>query len=188
MAATLGIMKGNVPTNGLIALTILVIAGFTLKAQAANVVAQELKNGSTEPEYFQVPNDHHHVAMQRAAQEARRNVKKFVAALQHPGPGQQDFEVKKRFVQGSEVEHIWLSDVQLVGNSFQGRIDNRPRKIGGLKLGQTVSVKPKEISDWLYIDNGKLVGGYTVRVHYNELSPEQKKRFDREADFKIENP
>lgn len=55
-------------------------------------------------------------------------------------------------------------------------------------MGQIVSVEPKEISDWLYIDHGKLVGGYTVRVHYNELSPEQKKKFDREADFKIENP
>jgi len=50
------------------------------------------------------------------------------------------------------------------------------------------SVKPNEISDWLNIDNGKLVGGYTVRVHYNELSPQQKQEFDRRADFKIEKP
>jgi uncharacterized protein YegJ (DUF2314 family) len=49
-------------------------------------------------------------------------------------------------------------------------------------------VKPKEISDWLYIDNGKLVGGYTVRAHYNELSPQQKQEFDRDADFKIGQP
>jgi uncharacterized protein YegJ (DUF2314 family) len=54
-----------------------------------------------------------------------------------------------------------------------------------VKQGQVVTVYPKEISDWLYIDNGNLVGGYTVRVHYNELSPKEKQEFDREANFKI---
>jgi len=180
-------MKGNLPTICLIALVgASVMAGLPLNAKAANVVGSALKQGSTEPEYFQVTKDH--AAMHRAVIEARKTVKKFINVLKHPGPGQQDFEVKKPFVQGDQVEHIWLSDVQFVGNSFQGKIDNRPRNIPGLKVGQLVSVKPNEISDWLYVDNGKLVGGYTVRAHYNELSPEQKQKFDREADFKMGTP
>ena len=77
---------------------------------------------------------------------------KFIAALEHPAPGQEDFEVKKPFIQGHQVEHIWLSDVRFVGNLFQGRIDNQPRKIAGLKIGEMASVKPNEISDWLFID------------------------------------
>jgi len=48
-----------------------------------------------------------------------------------------------------------------------------------------VTVNPKEISDWLYVDNGNLVGGYTVRVHYNELSSKEKAEFEREANYKI---
>jgi uncharacterized protein YegJ (DUF2314 family) len=161
----------------------LVIESSTLNARAAHVLAQELKKVSTEPEYFEVPNDH--AAMHRAVNEARKTVGKFIKALQHPAPGQQDFEVKKPFIQGNQVEHIWLSDVRFVGNRFQGQVDNRPRKIRGLKLGQLVSVNPNEISDWLYVDNGNLVGGYTVRAHYDELSPEQKQKFYREADFKF---
>jgi uncharacterized protein YegJ (DUF2314 family) len=177
-------MRGNFRTISLIALVgAPVTAGLTLNAQAANVVAQELKNGSTEPEYFQVPSNH--AAMHRAVIEARKTVGKFIVALKHPAPGQQDFEVKKPFIQGNQVEHIWLSDVRFVGNRFQGQVDNQPRNIRGLKLGQLVSVNPNEISDWLYVDNGNLVGGYTVRVHYSELSPQQKQEFDREADFKI---
>jgi uncharacterized protein YegJ (DUF2314 family) len=183
------IAKGNSRTTGLIALSgALVLAGLTLNARSANVVAQELKQGSTEPPYFQVPKDQHHAAMQLAVKEARKTVEKFITALEHPGPGQQDFEVKKPFIQGNQVEHIWLSDVRFIGNRFQGQIDNQPRKIGGLKVGQIVSVSPRDISDWLYIDNGKLVGGYTVRVHYNELSPQQKQEFDRHANFKFETP
>jgi uncharacterized protein YegJ (DUF2314 family) len=180
-------MKGNIRTIGLISLVgAPVMAGFTLNAQAADVIAKELKSGSTEPEYFQVPNDH--AAMHRAVIEARKTVGKFISAVQHPASGQQDFEVKKPFVQGKEVEHIWLSEVTFVGHRFQGRVDNQPRKIRDLKLGQLVSVNPNEISDWLYVDNGKLVGGYTVRAHYNELSAQQKQEFDRGADFKIESP
>jgi uncharacterized protein YegJ (DUF2314 family) len=79
-----------------------------------------------------------------------------------------------------------LSDVKLVGGRFQGKVDNVPEKINGLKLGQVVSVNPDEISDWVYINNGKLVGGYTIRAHYNELTPEQKKAFGRSADFRLE--
>jgi uncharacterized protein YegJ (DUF2314 family) len=164
----------------------LAFAALALNAQAANVVGRTVKQGSSEPEYFQVTKDH--AAMHRAVTEARKTVKKFIVALKHPAPGQQDFEVKKPFVQGDQVEHIWLSDVRLVGNHFEGQIDNQPRKVQGFKLGQLVSVKPKEISDWLYIDNGKLVGGYTVRAHYYELSPQQKQEFDRDADFKMGQP
>jgi uncharacterized protein YegJ (DUF2314 family) len=164
----------------------LAFSALALNTQASNVVGRTVKQGSSEPEYFQVTKDH--AAMHQAVTEARKTVKKFIVALKHPAPGQQDFEVKKPFAEGDQVEHIWLSDVRLVGNHFEGQIDNQPRKVQGFKLGQLVSVKPKEISDWLYIDNGKLVGGYTVRAHYNELSPQQKQEFDRDADFKIGQP
>jgi len=51
--------------------------------------------------------------------------------------------------------------------------------IAGLTLSaQAANVVAQEL-------NGKLVGGYTVRAHYNELSPQQKQEFDRKADFKI---
>ena len=42
---------------------------------------------------------------------------------------------------------------------FEGRIDDKPRNFGELKLGQLVSVNPNQIDDWLYVDNGALVGG-----------------------------
>jgi uncharacterized protein YegJ (DUF2314 family) len=160
------------------------LAGLILPARADNPIAKELQNKTTtEPEYYQVQNEH--AAMHQAVIKARKTVGKFIYALKHPAAGQTDFEVKKPFVQGSDVEHIWLSDVQFAGSRFQGRVDNAPRKIHGLKVGQLVSVNPNEISDWVYLDNGKLVGGYTIRAHYNELTPDQKKEFDRQADFRI---
>jgi uncharacterized protein YegJ (DUF2314 family) len=181
------IMKGNLLKISLAALLAASVGtGLTEKTQAANVVGSSLKQSPTGPEFYQVPKNN--AAMHLAVQEARKTIKTFIAALKQPSPGQQDFELKKRFVQGDQVEHIWLSNVKMVDNHFEGQIDNQPRKIDGLKLGQVVSVKRNEISDWLYIDNGTLVGGYTVRAHYNELTPQQKQEFDRDADFKIGKP
>ena len=47
---------------------------------------------------------------------------------------------------GAQVEHMWLSDVRLLGNRFQGQVDNSPRKTQGLKLGRLITLKPSEIS------------------------------------------
>lgn len=161
-----------------------VFAGFVLTAQADNPISAELQNKSGEPDVYRVENEH--AAMRKAVEEARKSVSQFVKALQHRAAGQTDFEVKKPFVEGKEVEHIWLSDVEFVGGRLKGKVDNAPVKIHGVKMGQVVSVDPDEISDWAYVDNGKLVGGYTIRAHYNELKPAQKREFQREADFKID--
>jgi len=171
--------------NQPVAVAAILFAGVMPPAQADPLTGSELQSSSaTEPESYRVPNEH--AAMHEAVTKARKTVRKFIDALEHPVSGETDFEVKKPFVQKGEIEHIWLSDVKFIGGRFQGKVDNVPEKIKGLKLGQVVSVNPDEISDWVYLNNGKLVGGYTIRAHYNELTPGQKKEFDRSADFRLE--
>lgn len=137
----------------------------------------------TEPHVFQVKDDDQQLA--RATGRARRNVGTFIAALRQPTADQRDFAVKKKFVQGDAVEHLWLSDVKFRGNRFVGTVDNRPRDIKGLKAGTRVAVNPDEISDWAYVDKGVLVGGYTVRALLMELSPAEREAFTRSADFRL---
>ncbi|HEX4084649.1 MAG TPA: DUF2314 domain-containing protein [Chthoniobacteraceae bacterium] len=146
---------------------------------------QQIAPGS-EPQMFDVQQHNSH--MRRAVHEARRTVGYFIKELQHPSTGQYDFEVKKPFRQGDVVEHLWLSGVKFRGNRFDGYVDNVPRKIKGLKLGAHVSVNPNEISDWAFVQDGRLIGGYTIRVLYDELTPGQRAQFSKEADFKIANP
>ena len=148
-----------------------------------NPVAREAIRNGKNPEYFRIKDKDQ--AMRTAVHTARKTVGTFITALQKPSATQRDFEVKKRFIQGAEVEHIWLSDVTFSGNRFHGRVDNHPVKITGVKMGDRVSVNPNEISDWAYVDNGILVGGYTIRVLYKELSPERKKELENESRFHI---
>ena len=161
------------------------VAGAVPHARADHALAREDIQPGAEPQVFDV--DRHNHAMKRAVHEARRTVGVFIQALQHPAAAQHDFEVKKPFRQGDAVEHLWLSDVSFKGNRFHGYVDNKPRKIKGLKMGDRVSVNPNEISDWAYVEDGRLVGGYTIRVLYWELSPDRRKALEQEARFRIES-
>ena len=125
------------------------------------------------------------IEMDRATRRARKTVPEFVTALEHPLPGERDFAVKKLFVKDGNAEHIWLRDVQFTGNRFVGFVDNRPMHIEGLKIGERVSVNPNEVSDWSYVRNGQLVGGYTVRVLFSEMSDAEKEDFQKRAEFRI---
>src|SRR5258708_16543305 len=90
---------------------------------------KELEKRNTEPPYIEVPKNH--AAMHRAVLQARKTVGAFITALRHPAPDQKDFEIKKPFIQNGQIEHIWLSDVQLVGDRVQALVDTQPLKLHG---------------------------------------------------------
>jgi uncharacterized protein YegJ (DUF2314 family) len=125
--------------------------------------------------------------MRKAVSQARRSVPAFIAAVKNHPSAYRDFEVKKPFIKDGVVEHMWLSGVTYSGGRFHGNVDNKPHQITGVKMGDHVSVNPNEITDWAYVDHGQLVGGYTIRVLYRELSPEQKSAFESEVGFRIGN-
>ena len=149
-------------------------------------LAREVIRPGAEPEYFTVSDDD--AAMIQAVKQARKTVPTFIAALRHPRSTQGKFEVKKPFVKDGAVEHMWLSDVTFSGGRFHGMVDNHPRKTPGVKMGDRVSVNPNEITDWAFVDKGTLVGGYTIRLLFSDLSPERKVAFEKEAKFRIANP
>jgi uncharacterized protein YegJ (DUF2314 family) len=169
-------------TNPLLLIGPLLIAGCAAQ-RVEHPLAREIRRTGVQPEIFRI--EDRDAQMHKAVSEARRTVGVFIAALKHPAKGQHDFEVKKPCLKDGEVEHLWLSEVEFSGNRFHGRVDNRPRKITGLKFGDRVSVNPEEISDWAFVDNGKLVGGYTIRVLSQNLSPERRKEFENETKVRI---
>jgi len=146
-------------------------------------IAREIRRTGVKHEIFRIEDKD--AQMRQAVSEARKTVPVFIAALKHPAKGQHDFEVKKPFAKNGEVEHIWLSDVEYSGHRFHGLVDNHPSKIKGLKFGDRVSVNPDEISDWVFVDHGRMVGGYTIRCLCRNLTPEQRKEFENETKVHI---
>jgi uncharacterized protein YegJ (DUF2314 family) len=109
-----------------------------------------------------------------------------MAALKAKKDGDTSFAIKKPFVDGDKCEHLWITGVTYDGANFHGKIDNRAMDVKNVHLGQRVTVSPRDVSDWMFVKNGKLMGGYTTRVLYARLSADQRAQFDKEAEFRIE--
>ncbi len=124
--------------------------------------------------------------MNEAMDNARRSVDRFIAAMQSPQHGQSEFRVKCAFIDGEEVEHIWLDQVTLKENVFCGFVFNDPEYVRNVSAGQFVAVPTKEISDWMYIQDGRLVGGFTLRVLRDALHPKERAAYDQRVPFRVE--
>jgi uncharacterized protein YegJ (DUF2314 family) len=137
-----------------------------------------------QPTVVQVSDDDN--AMNRAMDEARATVDQFVTALNAPQPTQKSFSVKLLVTDGQHSEHMWVPPVRYEQGKFFGQLNNVPDLVHGVKLGDEVSVPTNEISDWMFVDEGRLVGGCTIRVLRDGLSAAEKRQFDRSVPFKFE--
>lgn len=124
--------------------------------------------------------------LQAALTKARSTVETIISALKAPKPTQASFQVKKAFEDAGMTEHIWLSDVTIDGDQFSGTIGNDPQHVKNVKFGQKATVAKSEISDWMFIDDGKLVGGYSILAMRESMTPAERSSFDKSLPFKID--
>ncbi|HEY0635183.1 MAG TPA: DUF2314 domain-containing protein [Gammaproteobacteria bacterium] len=127
-------------------------------------------------------------AMEKAIHDARSSWQQFSRALMNPSDRMSGFSIKRGFRVGDdpEAEHIWLTDVSFDGSRFTGRINNEPVDTREVKFGDIVEVAPEQLSDWMYIENGVLRGGFTIRVLVKQRTPEEQAQFFERAGFRIE--
>lgn len=137
-----------------------------------------------QPDCLHVTDDHKEMA--EAVQKARKTMDKFIAALRSPKSSQSRFSVKKPFIEGKKVEHLWVNEVSFDGKVFRGKVDNAPVGLKRVRLGDKVTVSPEEISDWMFVQDDRLVGGYTIQAMRSHLSPAEKKQFEANAHCKID--
>jgi uncharacterized protein YegJ (DUF2314 family) len=109
--------------------------------------------------------------MDASIARARLEVDSFIAEMAK-GNGT-DFAVKVPIQQKDETEHFWLTDVVYHNGKFEGVIGNEPGIVTNVKMGQRWSVKKSEISDWLFMRDGKMYGNYTVRPLLKTMPEEE---------------
>lgn len=121
-----------------------------------------------------------------AVQKARSTIDQFTTALASPKPSQSAFSVRVPFKDGDSIEHMWLAPVSYDGQAFRGTVNGDPIQVSTVKAGQEVTVAPPGISDWMFVDDGKLVGGYSFRAMRDALPPLDQAEFDKSMPFSID--
>ena len=137
-----------------------------------------------EPTIYNV--EENDVEMNKAIEKAKQTIDSFDYAFKNNSRVFTFFGLKKKFEENGNVEHIWIGNIQKIeSGKYIGVIDNLPEKIKSVKLGDTVQIEKKEISDWMYIKKTELHGGYTIRLLRERMTEDERKKFDAESGMKI---
>jgi uncharacterized protein YegJ (DUF2314 family) len=159
---------------------------------AALLLLSSCQSGSTdakierqgEPTIYNVKSDD--PEMDAAIHLSRATFPEFLRVFEKQDTATSDFAVKVHYDDGNESEHLWLADLSLRGPKLYGVVSNVPEFTKQVKEGEQVEVDTSKISDWKYVQNQRLVGGRTIKVLRDRLSPAEKAELDKSVDYQIE--
>jgi uncharacterized protein YegJ (DUF2314 family) len=125
--------------------------------------------------------------MNQAIETAGKTIDNFDIALISKNPAYTDFAIKKKFpTPAGGDEHMWIAGITLDKGIYKGYINNEAEETTEVKYGDTVLVRKDEITDWMYLDNNVLKGGYTIRAIRKKMSKAERRSLDESLGFKIE--
>ncbi len=118
--------------------------------------------------------------MNWAMDKSKLTLHYFEKCLKEPKQGQQYFSIKVKIEDERKIEHIWLTEPSFDsdGNLF-GVVGNEPIDVKSVNLNQKIGINKDLVSDWMIIENGRLIGGYTIRAMRDNLSGQTLQHFDK---------
>jgi uncharacterized protein YegJ (DUF2314 family) len=125
--------------------------------------------------------------LEAAIQQARDTLDEFIAKFAAPQADRTFVALKVRFYPPDEPpQDIWVDGVTYTNGAFLGDIgDDIPAL--KLEMGEKIRIDGENIVDWMIVEDGKLVGGYTIRLAAQRMSPEERERFLETLDYSIED-
>ena len=101
--------------------------------------------------------------MVAAIVKAREALPQFWQFFDKRERGESDFSLKVKITDKRGTEHFWATDIERRGGKTMGTINNDPNIVASVKLGDRIEIPEADISDWLYMRDGKMVGNETLR-------------------------
>jgi len=112
--------------------------------------------------------------MAAAMQKARSTLSEFLALADAPKASTSLFAVKVGIpAKGNVVEYFWIGPFTRENGRFSGKIDNEPRSVEGLRLGDRITFDQDQIVDWLYLEDGRMKGNFTACVLFKRERREE---------------
>jgi uncharacterized protein YegJ (DUF2314 family) len=123
-----------------------------------------------------------------AVRQAQDTLYVLRQALLAPKPSYKFLSVKVRFVSaGGVIEDMWTEPVYLSDTNYVVRLVEGVTLKLGAHPDHLVEVAPRDVLDWMIVQkDGSVFGGYTLRIEYQRMTPEQQKRYDEVTGYKFE--
>ena len=107
--------------------------------------------------------------MVAAIAEARKTLPQFWQVFEKRERGESKFALKVRITDKKGTEHFWASDIERRDGKMIGTINNDPNIVASVKLGDRIEIPEADISDWLYMRDGKMVGNRTLKPLFKSM-------------------
>jgi uncharacterized protein YegJ (DUF2314 family) len=124
--------------------------------------------------------------LEAARRKARDSLTQFTSRLQEPAPSQSHFSVKVAIKSGGMVHYLWLLNIKYLDGRFTGTLGPDARGLDPHHPGEMITVPAEEVFDWMYVDGGKLVGGYSLRALRDQLSGKNREAFEKSMWFSFD--
>ena len=126
--------------------------------------------------------------MSLAVHQARDTLYVMRQAMLAPKPSYKFLSVKVRFTSnGGDIEDMWTEPVDFSDSNYVVRLVEGVTLELGAHPDRLVEVAPKNVLDWMIVEkDGSVFGGYTLRIEYQRMTPDQQKRYDEVTGYKFE--
>ena len=122
-----------------------------------------------------------------AVRQAQDTLYVLRQAMLSPKPSYKLLSVKVRFMSSSDIEDMWTEAVDFYDNKYVVRMVEGVTLELGAHPDRLVEVIPEDVLDWMILEkDGSVFGGYTLRIEYQRMTPDQQKRFDEVTGYKFE--
>lgn len=115
-----------------------------------------------------------------AVTEAHQTIGRVFKALLAPEPSYTFIGVRVRFVGADSYEDMWTEPIDYYNGKFTVEMVEGVTLEQGLHPEHEVRVPVEDVLDWMIVqDDGRLLGGYTIRLAYERMTPEEREEFIR---------
>jgi uncharacterized protein YegJ (DUF2314 family) len=125
--------------------------------------------------------------LEEAVRQAQNTIHTFRQALLSPQSSYSLASLKIRFENNGETEDMWTEPIFIFDEVYTVRMIEGVTLKPGIHPERLVDVGLQDIVDWMILqEDGKLIGGYTLRLEYERMPPEEQKKYLEITGYKFE--
>lgn len=123
-----------------------------------------------------------------AVEKARSTLSTVRRALLSPEPSYVFIGLKIRVYGDAAFEDIWTEPVDYYNGAFTTQMVEGVTVTQGYHPEQMVRVPVEDVIDWMIMEeDGNLIGGYTIRLAYKYMTPDEREEFIRITGYRVES-
>jgi len=86
------------------------------------------------------------------------------------------------------IEHMWINEVNFDGEFITGFLMNSPNWLRNISAGDHVKAKLTDVSDWMFVIEGEVYGGFTINLLRSRMSRAELNSHDEAWGLDFGNP